>query len=155
MINPKKLLASKTIILGTGVLAILFVAMVVVYALVGPAESLPSAERVGTPPAAAGEAVPLDRVLAVFQRSRTTALRQFRAAPFRAHVNGVTPIGKSGWAAAITFEGHATAYVSDQQWRAIVPPLAPGQNREFTCFDWQSGVGGAVTMYGCGVADAH
>jgi hypothetical protein len=155
VINPRKLLASKTIIIFTGVIAVAFVAMAVVYALVGPAESMPSAERIGTPPAASGEVVPLDTIVAAFQRSRTMALKQYRTTPFMAHVNAVTRVGKSGWAAAVTLAGHATAYVSDQQWQSITPPLAVGQTRAFTCFDWQSGAAGAVTMYGCGVAEAH
>jgi len=151
--NPVKLLASRNILIAAALFAVAFVALIVLQTRTGSAETLPPAERVGVPPEPSGTAVPLDTVLAAFQRSRSTALRQYRHTPFTAPVDTIAPVGKSGWASRVNLAGgRATAYFSDQQWRTSDTTLVPGQTYAFTCFDWQSGAGGTVTLYGCGLA---
>lgn len=150
--NPVKLLASKNIILGIAVVGVLLVVFVVFQSRTGSSETMPSAERVGAPPEATGEVVPLDTVLDAFARNRTTA-RRYRQSPFSAQVDAVTPMETSGWAAAVALNGgRATAYIGKSQWQALAPPLAAGQERTFTCADWQTAGSKTATMYGCGVA---
>ena len=154
--NPVKLLASRNIIISIGVLAILFAAFVVVQTRTGSAETVPPAERVGAPPSATGEVVPLNDVLTAYQRNRTAALRRFHNSPLSAQVDAVTPVQKSGWAASVTANGgRATLYFADGVWPSIAPVIASGQKRTFTCADWQSGPSGSVAMYGCGIAETN
>jgi len=102
--------------------------------------------------AATGDVVPLETVLDAFVKNRTTA-RRYRQSPFSAHVEAVTPMHANGWAATVALNGgRATAYIAESQWPAIAPPLAAGQDRTFTCADWQTAGVKTATMYGCGVA---
>jgi hypothetical protein len=153
--NPVKLLASRNIILGIAVIGIFLVSFVMLQTRTGSSETTPSADRVGSPPEASADVVPLDTVLAAMQGSRTPAARRYRQATFTGHVEAVTPLRRNGWAAAITLNGgRATAYIADSQWSSIAAPIAIGQTRAFTCADWESGVSSTVTMYGCGVVPA-
>jgi len=150
--NPVKLLASRNLLIAIAIIGTLFVVFVVLQTRTGSSETMPSAERVGSPPAPAGDIVPLDTVLDAFERNRTTA-RRYRQSPFTAHVDAVTPVAKSGWAAAVTLNGgRATAYLAESQWPSIDPPLKKGQMRTLTCADWQTAGSNRFTMYGCGVA---
>ena len=150
--NPAKLLASRNILLGVGVVAALFVVVVVLQTGTGSTETMPPAERFGSPPEATGEVVPLETVLAAFQRNRTNALRRYRQAPMSARVDSVQPVGKSGWASLVTLDnGRATAYFTEPLWKSIHPPVEAGQTRTFTCADWQHGGSNSVVLYGCGV----
>ena len=149
--NPAKLLASRNIILGIAVIGVLLVVFVVFQTRTGSSETMPSADRVGAPPAATGDVVPLDTVLDAFAKNRTTA-RKYRQSPFRAHVDAVTPMNTGGWAALVALNGgRAVAYVAQSQWQASAPALAAGQERTFTCADWQTAGAKAATLYGCGV----
>ena len=135
--NPVKLLASRNIILGIAVIGILLVSFVMLQTRTGSSETMPAADRIGTPPAASADVVPLDTVLAALQGNRTAAARRYRQATFSGHVEAVTPVRKSGWAATITLNGgRATAYIADSQWRSIARPIVKGQTRAFTCADW-------------------
>jgi hypothetical protein len=154
--NAVKLLASRNILIGVGVIAALFAVFVVLQTRTGSSETVPPAERFSAPPQAEGDVVPLDTVLTAFQRSGAQAVRRYRHAPLSAHVDAVTPVGKNGWASEVTLDGgRASAYFSDQQWKSIEPPIAAGETRTITCADWQYGAASAVAMYGCGVAQAH
>lgn len=154
--NPVKLLASRNILIGVGIVAALFVVLVVLQSRTGSSEAMPSAERFSSPPQPSGEVVPLETVLSAFQRNRTQALRRYRNTPFSARVEAVVPIAKAGWASAVTLDaGRASAYFTDQQWTATAPPIAAGQMRTFTCEDWQYGGSNSVALYGCGVVQAH
>jgi hypothetical protein len=153
--NPVKLLASRNILLGMAIIGLLLVSFVMLQTRTGSSETMPSADRIGSPPEASADVVPLDTVLAAVQGNRTPAARRYRQATFSGHVDGVTPLHKNGWAATITLNGgRAIAYVADSQWRSIAPAIAKGQTRAFTCADWESGVSSSVTMYGCGVVPA-
>ena len=146
-----KILASRNIIIGCAVIGVLFVALVVLHSSTSSLETMPSAGRIGAPPAATGEVQALDTVLAAYQHNRSAALRRYRTSPFSTTIDTVTPVGKSGWASAVTVGGgRATLYIADSSWKSMAPPIAPGQTRQFTCVDWQSGSGGTVAMYGCG-----
>jgi hypothetical protein len=154
--NPVRLLASRNILIATAVFSVALMAVIVFQTRTGSAETMPSADRIGTPPEPAGDVVPLETVLTAFQRSRATALRHYRHEPFSAHLETVTPVQKNGWAARLLLAGgRVTAYIADQQWKSLAEPVAAGQTRAFTCFDWQSGAGGTVTLYGCGLAERH
>lgn len=149
--NPAKLLASRNIILGIAVIGVFATIFVVFQSRTGSSETMPSAERVGEPPAATGDVVPLDTVLDTFAKNRTAA-RKYRQSLFRAHVDRVTVMDTNGWAAAVALNsGRATAYIAKGQWQALGRPIVAGQERTFTCADWQTGAKTA-TMYGCGVA---
>ena len=149
--KPVKLLGSKNILVGIALLSVAFIAIVLLQTRSGASETLPGAERFARPPAATGEVVSLATVRAAYQRNRTTALRQYRKSPIGAQVHAVTPVNKNGWAAAVALDGGvATAYFADRDWQGI-SPVAVGQTMTVTCADWQSGAGGTVTMYGCGV----
>src|SRR4051812_21337571 len=109
--NPVKLLASRNILVGVGIVAALFVALVVLQTRTGSTETMPSAERFAAPPEPTGEVVPLETVLAAFQRNRTNALRRYRQSPMSARVDAVQPVGKAGWASSVTLDGgRAVAY---------------------------------------------
>ena len=154
--NPVKLLASRNILIGVGIIAALFVVLVVLQTRTGSTETMPSAERFAAPPEATGEVVPLETVLAAFQRNRTNALRRYRQSPMRARVDAVQPVGRSGWASSVTLDGgRATAYFAESLWTSIQPPVEAGQTRTFTCADWQYGGSNSVAMYGCGVVQAR
>jgi hypothetical protein len=150
-----KLLASRNILIGVTIIAVVAIGIVVLQQTSsGSTDTTPTAERIGAPPVATGDEVPLDTVLTALQRSGTAGIRRYRNAPLTGHVDTVTPVHKNGWAAAVTFDGgRATAYFADDQWHAAAPALAAGQTRSFTCADWRTGP--SITMYGCGVADAH
>jgi hypothetical protein len=152
--NPVKLLASRNIIIGVAVVATLFVAFVLLHTRTGSSETMPSAARIGLPPAPDGDVVPIDTILSAYQRSRTNALRHYRTSPFTAAVDAVTPMRRNGWVAAVVVNGgRTTMHFAEQPWRAIEQPLAAGQTRTFTCADWQSGPSGTLLMYGCGVVN--
>jgi hypothetical protein len=154
--NPVKLLASRNILIGAGIVAALFVVLVVLQTRTGSSETMPSAERFAVPPQSTGDVVPLETVLTEFQRNRSQAMRQYRNSPIRARVDGMTPVGRSGWASAVTLEGgRASAYFTDQQWTSIDPPIAAGQTRTFTCADWQYGAANSVALYGCAIVQPH
>jgi len=154
--NPVKLLASRNILLGVGIVAALFVALVVLQTRTGSTETMPSAERFASPPEPTGEVVPLETVLAAFQRNRTNALRRYRESPMSAHVDGVQPVGKAGWASSVTLDGgRAVAYFTEPLWKSLQPPLEPGKTRTFTCADWQYGGSDSVALYGCGVVQSQ
>ena len=154
--NPAKLLASRNILIGVGIVAALFVVLVVLQTRTGSTETMPPAERFSAPPEPSGEVVSLETVLAAFQRNRTNALRRYRQSPMSAHVDAIQPVGKSGWASSVTLDsGRATAYFAEPLWKSIQPPIQAGQMRTFTCADWQYGGSNSVMLYGCGVADAH
>ena len=150
--NPMKLLASRNILIGVGIVAALFVVLVVLQTGMGSTETMPSAERFATPPDAIGEVVPLETVLAAFQRNRTNALRRYRRSPMSAHVDAVQPVGKAGWASSVTLDGgRAVAYFTEPLWKSVQPPLEAGQTRTLTCADWQYGGSNSVALYGCAV----
>jgi hypothetical protein len=153
--KPIKLLASRNIIIGIAVLAVVFVLFAVFQMRTGSTEeTLPLAERISPPPIPTGESVALDAVLASFQRGRATTMRKYHASPLIASVDTVTEVNTRGWAEAVTVGGgRATFYFTDSAWHSINPSLAPGQTRSFTCADWQSGPSGTVVMYGCGVVE--
>ena len=148
--NPAKLLASRNLLVGIAILAVAFVAFVLLQTRSGAAaDTMPSAERFSVPPAPIGDVVPLDTVLAAYKQSRTTALRKYRDSPFSTQVETVTPVNMSGWAEAVTVGGgRATLYFTESQ--ASAPVIAAGQTGTFICADWQSGASGTVMMYGCG-----
>jgi hypothetical protein len=155
LMNPAKLLASRNILLGVAIVGILLVSFVMLQTRTGSSETMPSADRIGAPPEASADVVPLDTALAAVQGSRTPAARRYRQATFSGHVDEVMLLGKNGWAAAITLNGgRATAYIAESRWRSIAPAIAKGQTRAFTCADWESGVAGTSTMYGCAVVPA-
>jgi len=154
--NPVKLLGSRNILIGVGIVATLFVVLVVLQTRTGSSGTMPSAERFSVPPEATGDVVPLDTVLAAFQRNRTQAIRRYQTVPISARVDAVAPVGKGGWASVVTLEGgRASAYFTDRQWTSIDQPVAAGQMRTFTCADWEYGGSSSVELYGCGVVQAH
>jgi hypothetical protein len=146
-----KLLASRNILIAMAGLGVVFVAVVLVHSIIGSAEAMPTAERIGPPPAATGPVESLDTVLAAYRRSGNAALRRYRNSPFSAKVDSLMPVRKSGWAVSASVDGgRATVYIADREWESITPPLVPEQTRAFTCMDWQAGAAGTLTMYGCG-----
>lgn len=133
-------------------LGVLFIAVVLVHSVTGSSQTLPSADQIGPPPVAKGPVEPLDTVVAAYRRNGSSALRRYRHSPFRATVDSVMPVQKSGWAVSASVDGgRATVYIADEEWQSVIPPLAPKQARAFTCMDWQAGAAGTLTLYGCGV----
>src|SRR3954467_14014791 len=153
--DPLKLLASRNIILAIAVVGTLLVSFVMLQTRTGSSETMPSADRIGSPPPARAHLGAPATVLGALEGNRTPAARRYRQATFSGQVEAVTPLHKNGWAATITLDGgRATAYIADSQWQSIAPPVAKGQTRAFTCADWESGLSSSVTMYGCGVVPA-
>jgi hypothetical protein len=147
--NPAKLLASRNILMASGVFAVAFVAVVLLHSYAGPVEAMPQAESVGIPPAPSGAVIPLDTLLDAYKRSRATALRQYRHAPFQTKVETVTPVNTGGWAQAVTVDGgRATLYFTENQ--GSDPTIAAGQPGTFICADWQTGPSGTMMKFGCG-----
>jgi hypothetical protein len=145
-----KLLASRNILIGVTIIAFVAIAIVVLQQTSsGSTDTTPTAERIGAPPAASGDAVPLDTVLTALHRSGTAGIRRYRSSPLTGHVDAVRPVHHNGWAAAVTLDGgRATAYFADAPWQAAAPAVTAGQTRLFTCADWRTGP--SITMYGCG-----
>jgi hypothetical protein len=149
-----KLLASKNIIIGVVVIGTVLVAALVLGPGRSPSPAVTPASRIAPPSRGSAEVIPLETILAAFQRNTTAALRQYRRSSFSAHIDAVSPVGADGWAATVTLgDGRATAYIADAQWRAMPAPVTTGQVRTFVCSDWQSGPSGTLTMYGCDIAD--
>jgi len=148
--NPLKLLASRNILIGITVIGFVAIGIIVLQQTSsGSTDTAPTAARIGTPPAASGDVVPLDTVLTALHRSGPAGIRRYRNSPLTGRVDAVTPVHQNGWAAAVTFDGGlATAYFADPQWQAAAPAVTAGQTRSFTCADWRTGP--SITMYGCG-----